>query len=82
LKAALERDAVIGAIRFDAIQALQKIEVPHGAAIFAVGRALQSDPGLFSDRLRDRSVLGGTQFVCRDFAALTACSSFLQGYGT
>ena len=41
--AALESDAVIGAERFHAVELLQKIEVPHGAAEFAVGGAAQAD---------------------------------------
>ena len=43
----LKRDAVIRAEGFHAVQPLQKIEVPHGAAELAIGRAAQdrSPPG-------------------------------------
>ena len=57
LDAALERDAMIRAERFNAIQPLQKIEVPHGAAEFAIGGAAQADLRLPRDRTLDSGVL-------------------------
>ena len=72
LDAALEGDAVIGAERLHAIQPFQKVEVPHGAAEFAIGGAAQSDLGLARDDVLDGGVLGSGQIRGGDLAALAA----------
>ena len=81
LDAALEGDAVIGAERFHAVQMFQKIEVPHGAAEFAIGGAAQADLRLPGDDVFDRGVLGGAQIVGGDLAALAAGARLLESGG-
>ena len=54
---ALELDAMIDLVDLDAIEPAVEIEVPPGAAEFAVGRELQADVLLLLDDLFDLAVL-------------------------
>ena len=54
---ALELDAVIELVDFDAVEHPVKIEMPPGAAKFAVGRNFQPDVFLLLDDLLDFTVL-------------------------
>ena len=76
--AAFESDAVIGAKRFHAVEMFQKIEVPHGAAEFAIGGAAQTDFGLLDDDVFDASIFGGAQIFAGDLTALAAGARLLQ----
>ena len=50
---------MIGAEGFHTVQPFEEIEVPHGAAEFAVGGAAQADVGLPRDEPLDRGILDG-----------------------
>ena len=76
--AALECDAVIRAEGFDTVKPFQKIEVPHGAAEFAIGGAAQSDLRLARDRTLDGGVLNGAQIIIGDLAAFVARTSVFE----
>ena len=71
----LEGDAVIGRERFDSCQFFEEIEVPHGAAELAVGRALKAYRRLLVDRVQDDAVFHFAQLLRVDFA------SFAEGPG-
>ena len=59
--AALELDLLLRLVELDAVQAGDEIEVPEGAAIFAVGRGAQADFLLLADRGLDAAVLDRPQ---------------------
>ena len=59
--ASSESNAVIGGERFHTIQPLQKIEVPHGAAEFAVSGAAESHCRLFGYDGLNRGVFRGAE---------------------
>ena len=65
-----ELDAVRGAIELGAIKQLEEVELPPGAAKFAVGRKLQADLFLFLDDLLDLFVLHRLQSRGVDLALL------------
>jgi len=67
---ARELDAGLGMKQFAAGQLGEKVEMPPGAAEFAVGREFQADRGLLVDDLLDLEVLGLAQVVGRDLALL------------
>ena len=54
---ALELDAVVELVELDAVEHAEEIEVPPGAAEFAVGRELEADLLLLLDDLLDLAVL-------------------------
>jgi hypothetical protein len=54
----------------NALQPLEKVDVKHRPAEFAVGNALQSERFLLLDDGADSVVFEGTQFVFRDFVSL------------
>ena len=56
----------------------QKIEMPPGAAEFAVGRELQADRGLLVHDLFDLEVFGLAQILRRDLALLQPGARFLD----
>ena len=73
-----ELDALVGVKQFAAGQIAEKIEMPPGAAEFAVGRELQADRGLPVHDLFDLHVLGLAQIVSRDLALLELGARFLD----
>src|SRR5262249_10578748 len=75
---AFERNALLRSKWFAAVQAFQKIEMPHRAADFTIGHALQSDLSLFGDERRDNSIFHRLELGRGDFAILKTRASFLQ----
>ena len=67
-----ERDALLRGERLATLQALQEIEVPHGASKLAVRDAAKTDLCLFGDERLDGAVLDGPQFFRADLAAFMA----------
>jgi hypothetical protein len=78
LQAALEGDALRRLESLDAGQPLQEIEVPHGAAVFAVGHGFEPDLLLPPDSFDDRLVLDLAQRRRVDLAAGAALARLLQ----
>src|ERR1039457_2545162 len=81
LDPAFEGNAAIGAERLHAIQPFQKIEVPHGAAEFAVRGTAEARRGLLGDGVFDRPVFDAAEFIRRDLARFAASPSFLERSG-
>ena len=73
-----ELDAGLGVEQFAAGELGEKIEMPPGAAEFAVGRELQADRGLLVHDLFDLEVLGLAQILRRDLALLQLGARFLD----
>ena len=65
-----ELDAVRGAHQLGAIEQLEEVELPPGAAKFAVGRKLQADLFLLLDDLLDLLILDRFQRGGVDLALL------------
>ena len=53
---ALELDAGCGLAQFDAVEQPEEIEVPPGAAVFAIGRGLEPDRALLADDAFDFAI--------------------------
>ena len=60
-----ELDAVVGRVALDPAEAFEKIEMPPGAAVFAVGRKLQADLLLLGDDLLDLGVFDRLELAPR-----------------
>ena len=73
-----ELDARIGMEQFASRELGQKIEMPPGAAEFAVGRELQADRSLLVHDLFDLEILGLAQVLRRDLALLQSGAGFLD----
>ncbi len=73
-----ELDALVGMEQFAAGQTFKKIEMPPGAAEFAVGGELQPGRGLLVHDLFDFHVLDLAQIVGRYFALLQSGARFLD----
>ena len=67
---ALELDAVVELVDFDAVEHAEEIEMPPGAAEFAVGGELEPDLLLLLDDLLDLAVLDLLQLGGADLALL------------
>ncbi len=76
-----ELDA-LGGIHLAAIQMPQEIEVPPGAAEFAVGRKLQAHRRLPVDDLLDLGILDLAQLIGLDRALLEFRARVLDAVGT
>jgi len=72
-----ERDALLRGERLATLQALQEIEVPHGASKLTVRDAAQTDLCLFGDYRFDSAVFDGPQFFRADLAASMASARLL-----
>ena len=66
---------------FDAVEAPEEIEVPPGAAEFAVADRLQADRLLFSDDVFDLAILDRPERVGRDLALGAALARGFQRGG-
>ena len=75
---ARELNAGLGVEELAAAELGQKIEMPPGAAEFAVGRELQADGRLLVHDLFDLEVLGLAQVLRRDLALLQLRARFLD----
>src|SRR5262249_19731811 len=75
---AVEFYAVVEDHLFAAGQPPEEIEVPPGAAVFAVGRELEADLLLFPDDLLDLAVVDGSKGVGRDLALLALGARLLE----
>ena len=75
---ALKLDAVVELVDLDAVEHAEEIEVPPGAAEFAVGRALQADLLLLLDDLLDLLVLDLLQLSGVDLVLLALLARFLD----
>ena len=73
-----ELDALVGVIQFAAGQMAEKVEMPPGAAEFAVGRELEAERGLLVHDLFDFDVFGLAQVLGRDLALLQFGARFLD----
>ena len=80
--AALELDAVFGFIGFDAVETGEEVQVPEGAAEFAVGDALKTDGLFFGDQFPDGAIFDHGQFGGGDFARLALGTGILKILGT
>ena len=78
---ALELDALFGLVLLDAVEPRQEIEMPPGAAIFAVGDRLEPDLLLLPDDLQDFRVLDDFELRGRDFPFLALRARFLERRG-
>src|SRR5664279_1067610 len=78
---AVKLDAFVGVIKFDSFQSAEEIEMPPGAAEFAVGRELEPDLGLFLDDLLDLAVFHRPERVGFDFALGEFGARLLQWRG-
>ena len=78
---ARELNSGLGVEELAARQMAKKIEMPPGAAEFAVGRQLQADRGLLVHDLFDLEVLGLAQVLRRDLALLELGARFLDALG-
>jgi hypothetical protein len=76
LDTALELNAVIALERFDSVETLQKIEMPHRATELAVSGASKAHFSLFRDCAFDGRVFDCLEIGLRDFASLALCSRF------
>ena len=85
LRAGLERRALKLHTRLflpealNAVQFLDEIEMPEGAAKFAVGDGIEADLFLHPDDLADFPVLGGVQFIGGDQVCLAFEPRLLEG---
>ena len=75
---ALELDAVIELVEFDALEHAEEVEVPVGAAEFAVGRELEADLFLLPNDLFDLAVLDVSQLLGANCPFFTLCARILQ----
>ena len=75
---ALELDAVIELVEFDTVEHAEEIEVPVGAAEFAVGRELEADLFLLPDDLFDLAVLDVLELLRGDRAFFALGARILQ----
>ena len=75
---ARELNTGLGVEELAAAELGQKIEMPPGAAEFAVGRELQADRSLLVHDLFDLEVLGLAQVLRRDLALLQLGARFLD----
>src|SRR5262249_23157291 len=78
---AVELQAVLGHEAFDAVEMLQKIEMPPRPAIFAVGREFQPDLLLFAHDLLDLAILDLAQGGRGHLAALAFGSRLFERRG-
>ena len=78
---ALELDAVVDLVDLDAVEHAEEIEMPPGAAEFAVGRELEPDLFLLLDDLLDLAVLDRRERCRGDLALLALGARFLQRRG-
>ena len=79
---ARELDAVRGADQLGAVQQLEEVELPPGAAKLAVGRELQADLFLLLDDLFNFLILDRFQRGGIDLALLAFDARFFQRCGT
>ena len=79
---AMELDAVIELIEFDAVEHAEKIEVPPGAAEFAVSGELEPNLLLLLDDLLDLAVLDRLELGRVDLAPLALRARLLDRRGT
>src|SRR5437762_624944 len=73
-----ELDAVVGGVTLDAVEMLEKVEVPPRAAVFAVGRELQPQPFLLGNDLHDLAVLDLAELRGGDLTLLPLGSRILE----
>ncbi len=78
---ALELDAVVELVELDAVEHAEEIEVPPGAAEFAVGGELEADLLLLLDDLLDLAVLDLFQLRGGDRALLALRARLLDRRG-
>ena len=76
-----ELDALLGLVALGAAELLEEVEMPPGAAIFAVGDQLHADLFLLPDQLLDLGVLDLLQVGGADLAFLAPGAGFLQRLG-
>ena len=76
-----EGDAGLHDGLLDAVEAPEEIEMPPGAAEFAVGDRLQAGIFLLLDDVLDLAVFHRFQFVCRDLALGAALARLFQRRG-
>ena len=62
--------------RFDSVEALQKIEMPHRSTELAVSGAPEAHFSLFRDCAFNSGVFDCREIGLRDFASLPLCSRF------
>ena len=74
----LEGNALLGVIAFDAFQLFEEIQVPEGAAKFAIRNSLESDGLFLGDQILNAAVLDGLQFLGRNSAFFPFGAGFLQ----
>src|SRR6185436_13733996 len=79
---ALEPDLAVAERGLDAVECLQEVGLPGGAAELAVGDRFQPDRFLFGDQLADFRVLDLCQRRGIDLAALTFRAGIAQGRRT
>ncbi len=77
-----ELDAVVRRVALDPAEAFEKIEMPPGAAVLAVGRQLQTDLLLLGDDLLDLGVFDRLELRRGDLAFLALGARVLQRRGT
>ena len=75
---ARELDAMRGADQFGAVEQLEEIELPPGAAKLAIGRKLQADLFLLFDDLLDLLIFDGLECGGVDLALLVFDARFFQ----
>ena len=63
-----KHDALAGVEHLDAVEALVEVEMPPGAAEFAVGRELEADLLLLPDDLLDLAIFDGLEVGVLDLA--------------
>ena len=78
---ALKLDAVIELLDLDAVEHAVEVEMPPGAAEFAVGRDLEPDLLLLLDDGLDLAILDGGELRRADLALLALGARFLQRRG-
>src|SRR5262245_64491889 len=75
---ATELNALLGLVDFDAIEHAEKVEMPPGAAEFAVGRKLKPELLLLFDDLFDLAVFDRLELCLRDRALFTLGPRLLE----
>ena len=74
----LKSDALLGVITFDAFQFFQEIQVPEGAAKFAIRNSEESDRFFFGDQIFDAAVFYGLEFFGCNGAFFPFGAGFFQ----
>ena len=77
----LKLDLALALVGLDAVEAFQKIDLPEGATIFAIGDPAQADLFLLADDGGDLAVLDRAQGRVVDGAGAAPVARFLQRSG-